>query len=554
VRSRRRRAATPPQVRLAIYIKGDKRRCTDVPAALRDSVALCRVTHNSGGREAHTIALFAHTFYDDLPRLTIFAQDDGEQGGHHSQLMRLSGRSGAALAAWADAAERQPFAEAETCLCQVVVEDWWNPCPEVVPFPEGTPRCYGDTYWPMRWLMESFLGFPDAGNWRAVRWPEAAQLVVPAWAVRSRPRLLYALALQLLNGSATGIGESGQDQDTNRVQLLHRSARLGYRPWNTHEWSHVFERLWFAVFDARYTPAGPAAPPAPAAPAAAGAAPAARPEAGWAGRRPARRAAPLAHAHAPRAEGQAAGGGAEPDAVEPDVAAAAAAVAAAALDAAASQAQPGAAVTLAAKQGTAAAAAAKAAVDAADGLLFDLRLPGGDAGAAPAATAGAGTGADAGAAAAVAAVPDAPGADAAAAAAAAPERAGGAAVAAAAAGGGVDVPDAAAFLARGGEADLSDEEDEDEQEEDELAEEAAAAAASAAREDAAAAAAAAAKAGDVSDAEAEEEDAAEPQPGADVPDAAAFMRAAAEQAPAAEAAGDDGAAGGRDDDAAAALR
>jgi hypothetical protein len=36
------RAALRAQIRLAIYIKGTVKRCTDVPAALRDAVALCR--------------------------------------------------------------------------------------------------------------------------------------------------------------------------------------------------------------------------------------------------------------------------------------------------------------------------------------------------------------------------------------------------------------------------------------------------------------------------------------------------------------------------------
>jgi hypothetical protein len=42
-------------MRLAIYIKGDVKRCTDVPAALRDAVALCREA-----RRAHSLA-FRHT-------------------------------------------------------------------------------------------------------------------------------------------------------------------------------------------------------------------------------------------------------------------------------------------------------------------------------------------------------------------------------------------------------------------------------------------------------------------------------------------------------------
>jgi len=245
------------QVRLAIYIKGAKRRCTDVPTALRKAVALCREAPNAGGREAHTIALFALQFYDTLPRITVFAQDDAPPPRHRSQLMRLAGLDAAGMARWTEAAEREPFTTPDACLCRAVVEDWWRPCPLEVPFPKDMPRCYGDTYWPMRWFMESFLDFPRAGEqWQSMRWPEAAQLAVPAWAVRSRPRAVYSVALALLNGSRTDgkEGSEGVGAEAYDGPLLYRSAQLGQRPWSPHEWAHVFERLWFAVFDARYDP------------------------------------------------------------------------------------------------------------------------------------------------------------------------------------------------------------------------------------------------------------------------------------------------------------
>ncbi len=250
----------PSQVRLAIYIKGSKRRCTDVPSALHKAVALCREVHNAAGREAHTIALFALQFYDALPRITIFAQDDAPPPRHRSQLLRLAGSGPAEMARWTEATERSPFSGPDTCLCRPVVEDWWRPCPSEFPFPEGMPRCYGDTYWPMRWFIESFLDFPRAGEeWHHMRWPEAAQLAVPAWAVRSRPKAVYAVAFALLNGSRTdGVeGPEGVDASAYDPPLLYRSAALGRRPWSPHEWAHVFERLWFAVFDARFDPRPP---------------------------------------------------------------------------------------------------------------------------------------------------------------------------------------------------------------------------------------------------------------------------------------------------------
>ena len=134
-----------------MYIKGAERTCADIPADVAPSVALCEVTHNAAGREAHTMTHFILRFYATLPRVSIFAQGDALHLMHHSRLRGLHRlRSAAALASWVAAVEAAPlFSDEVTCLCSTIVEDWWNPCPEVAPFPEGTPRCYGDTYWPM---------------------------------------------------------------------------------------------------------------------------------------------------------------------------------------------------------------------------------------------------------------------------------------------------------------------------------------------------------------------------------------------------------------------
>ena len=170
----------------------------------------------------------------------------------------------------------------------------------------------------MRWFMETFLEFPDAGRWSAVRWAEAAQLAVPGWALRSRPRAVYAVALQLLNGTRLPgpdgriAEEGGTNAEQYRSALLHRSERLHDRAWSVHEWAHVFERLWLAVFDTRYTPQGPQ------------------------------------HAEADASLPAAAAGAQPPPRPPPQ----------------------------AAPSALEAAASARAAVDAAEGLLLDLRLPG----------------------------------------------------------------------------------------------------------------------------------------------------------------------------------
>jgi hypothetical protein len=198
----------------------------------------------------------------------VFVQDDSSSHHQARLVPLLRAREGAnvsasdaarGLAAWVDAAEARPFGEHDTCLCNPTVEDHWHACPEYAPFPPGTPRCYGDFYWPMRWFMESFLDFPDAGEWRAVRWPGSAQMAVPAWSIRSRPKQVYALLLQMVNASYL----PGEEAVAGEAQypLLFRAAQLHWRPWTAHEWAHMLERMWFAVFDARYTPEGPTGPP-----------------------------------------------------------------------------------------------------------------------------------------------------------------------------------------------------------------------------------------------------------------------------------------------------
>jgi hypothetical protein len=84
---------------------------------------------------------------------------------------------------------------------------------------------------------------------------------VPAAAVRARPRAVYALVAALLNGSAVAPGADDAAGDTARAddgQLVFRSRDgppgSAPRAWPAHFLGHVFERLWFAVFDVDYDP------------------------------------------------------------------------------------------------------------------------------------------------------------------------------------------------------------------------------------------------------------------------------------------------------------
>ena len=99
--------------------------------------------------------------------------------------------------------------------------------------------------------METFLDVSvEAYNLTAVRWPANGHFMAPSWMARTRPLTFWRMVLQLFNGTtpeerdANGVPRDITTPDTmlvhNRLAMLHLA--------------HVFERLWFAVFDRRYAP------------------------------------------------------------------------------------------------------------------------------------------------------------------------------------------------------------------------------------------------------------------------------------------------------------
>ena len=91
-----------------------------------------------------------------------------------------------------------------------------------------------------------------AANWTAVRWPGAANLVVPRAAIRSRPRALYALIEAMFNGTSPARHDDIAP-DTRLVYQLQRGA-WPHTMYGMVPMAHVFERLWFAIFDVHYSP------------------------------------------------------------------------------------------------------------------------------------------------------------------------------------------------------------------------------------------------------------------------------------------------------------
>jgi hypothetical protein len=219
--------------RFMLYVKGDLRSCnTDIPAVLEPAVVGCHHMHNAGGRESHTIAHFAASHYASLPRLTSFVQDDGLHA-----LSLPPDMSEAAFRDWVALAESRPFSSREACLCDVVEETFWT-----------QDRYYW--YEPMRWFIDTFLDFDvAAANWTAVRWPTSANLVVPRAAVRSRPRALYALIEQMFNGTLP----ASRDDIARNTRLVYQMQQPS-QMYGMYLMGHVFERLWFAIFDVNYSP------------------------------------------------------------------------------------------------------------------------------------------------------------------------------------------------------------------------------------------------------------------------------------------------------------
>ena len=257
------------RVQVALYLKGNARSCADVPPDVRPLLAFCQPAPNAGGREAHTAMLFLSTFYDALPRIVVFAHDDctrvpglGRGTARDSQELAQAAREcnplqlarwdGRTTREWVQAREAAPgdaFADATSCLCHLVHEAHFKPCPMAQKVEPDT--CYGEGILPMAWMLRTFLDLePDA--WEHIRWAQRAELAVPAAAVRSRPRLLYVMLRELLAADLEGVEERDAHDAPALLHVL-SPAPINKR-WTSLQWAHSMERLWFPLFDPAYSP------------------------------------------------------------------------------------------------------------------------------------------------------------------------------------------------------------------------------------------------------------------------------------------------------------
>jgi len=217
----------------------------DWPQVAQARVQRCSRAFNSLGREAHSILSFFLQHWEALPEAMLFLQGDATRWEHHPEALQnsstgLASKSEEELRAWGRGLRARPgFPTApRNCLCTLIEEDYFRPCPpgEIDP---ALPRCYGDTYHPIRWVAETLLGY-SMEDVTLLRWPEAAQFAVSRRAVRSRPRAVYSTALALLNGSAEAPAELTYNAPDRGE---------GSKVFSVLEWSHVFERLWLLLLD-----------------------------------------------------------------------------------------------------------------------------------------------------------------------------------------------------------------------------------------------------------------------------------------------------------------
>jgi len=211
-----------------LYIKGELKKCNaDIPVAIRSKVLQCIEMENFGGREAHSMVHFIVYNWHSLPHLTHFDLDvNSASDERHKNLASLTPTE---FETWVEGVETDPFRTIDTCMCNIVLEKGiWKD--------DGH---YG-YYNAMSWFMETFLEMNTTGVTN-VRWPSGAQLVVPKWAVRSRPITVYRVILELLSGRMP----STYNTVTEDTRLVHKNLA-------TLHWAHILERLWFSIFDVAY--------------------------------------------------------------------------------------------------------------------------------------------------------------------------------------------------------------------------------------------------------------------------------------------------------------
>jgi hypothetical protein len=231
--------------RLVVYVKGDQRKCADVPQVLVPALAACVQTENAVGRDGHTISLFLTSAYHHLPKIAVFVQDDGTAFTH--LLTDLGKLTQPELAAWLAQAVAEPYTSRATCLCDPIVEHNWRACSapgqpcwqvrrlqpgvtEEAELPHEAKWQQPDGLWydGMAWLLGDLAQLP-VQRWDVLRWAGGAQLAVRGVDVRRHPRALYRRLQQLLGA-----------RNASAPPPWFVPERL--RGLNGKEWGHIVER------------------------------------------------------------------------------------------------------------------------------------------------------------------------------------------------------------------------------------------------------------------------------------------------------------------------
>lgn len=164
-----------------------------------------------GSREPFGFFQFVLDFWDNLPPVTIFTQDDClARGCGWGQQLPLLGQR---LQMWQrDWGAKKPISRFN-CLCKFVSESNYK------------PRGY---YW-YRWMsfaQEQLFGVNVSGRHQTVTWPQDATFAVGRSRIREQPLWMYEAWTRL----------------TTTERACFNAATI--------QWAHSLERLWFELFDA----------------------------------------------------------------------------------------------------------------------------------------------------------------------------------------------------------------------------------------------------------------------------------------------------------------
>ena len=257
------------RVRAVVYGKGAHCPTEAVPLSgwLHSGQAHCFQGPNVGARESHTIWQFVAEFYDHLPRVTLFVQDDPEIGPIR-EMQRMprwieqleSSVEERAAVGGSLRHQNQPWSPTP-CGCRLIREKF-------------SRDSYGG-YSPIHWWVRSFLVPYANGSVELpsqISWPSMAQFMMPRTALRRRSRRFAELNVRLTEVPAplkANVPRNPKENDAAH----HRSSKwanfgpqivdFGEPPrptppgaWgdtrpgiNGMDFAQLYERSWFLAFD-----------------------------------------------------------------------------------------------------------------------------------------------------------------------------------------------------------------------------------------------------------------------------------------------------------------